>query len=75
MPWWFWVLLWGSLLLASVVGLVLVCWRVFRSGLALLREVGRAAATVSIAPGSAPDGSAAAPNEADDGAVVSRELA
>lgn len=75
MPWWFWVVLWGSLLLASVVGLALVCWRVFRSGLALLREFDRAAATVSGAPTSAPDGSAAAPNEADAVAVASRELA
>ncbi|OMH33011.1 hypothetical protein [Tersicoccus sp. Bi-70] len=49
MPWWFWILLWGALLLASAAALALACWRVIRTGLALVREVDRAATALSVA--------------------------
>ncbi|GGC83641.1 hypothetical protein GCM10011512_08010 [Tersicoccus solisilvae] len=50
MPWWFWILLWGGLLLVSAAVLALACRRMIRSGLALVRELDRAAGAMPGAP-------------------------
>ncbi|MEH0109822.1 hypothetical protein V6N00_08880 [Tersicoccus sp. MR15.9] len=69
MPWWSWILLWGGLVLASAVVLALACRRVVRAGLALVREVDRAATVLSL-----PDPPVATADEANDVPSGARDL-
>lgn len=41
MPWWFWLLLWIVIILASLILYAWLGWRLFRQGRALVRDASR----------------------------------
>lgn len=48
MPWWSWIAIWGSLVLALVIMLGLCAWWLFRKFLILLDDVSELAGTAAI---------------------------
>lgn len=47
LPWWFWVLLWTVIVLATVLAAVLAGFRLFKQGMAVVEDLGTAADKVS----------------------------
>lgn len=47
LPWWFWVLLWAVLILATVLVAVLAGFRLFKRGMAVVEDLGTAADQLS----------------------------
>lgn len=55
LPWWFWILLWAVLALATLLFLVLAGIRLFRGFMALVGDVGEAMDAVGTAMGADAD--------------------
>jgi len=47
LPWWFWVLLWTVLVLATLLVAVLAGFRLFKRGMAVVEDLGAAADQIS----------------------------
>ncbi len=48
MPWWSWLIIWTSLVIALIAVLVVAAWRLFRKAVAVFNELGTLAAKAEL---------------------------
>ena len=48
MPWWSWLIIWTSLVIALIAVLVVAAWRLFRKAVAVFDELGTLAAQAEL---------------------------
>ena len=48
MPWWSWLIIWTSLVIALIAVLVVAAWRLFRKAVAVFDELGTLAAKAEL---------------------------
>jgi len=54
MPWWSWLVIWTSLVIALIIVLVVAAWRLFRKAVAVFNDLGTLAAKAELLDAAAP---------------------